>query len=178
MPTGKPKAAPSDPLQVPKDIDGISFFGKTIPESVIQSVPLLHAMKVDDVSTIVLLAVDIFNSNDISANIKKPNACKHISDDDFAVVLSALYITLKLIVRTKIHAKAMQSDLLKLHYPQATIDVLLPLVQSKRVLLETMALSHRCRFPTIDKFRWRVDVTISSGLLSKIMRPNLLFQVM
>lgn len=177
MPTGKPKAPPSDPVQVPKEIDGVTFFGKSIPESVIRSVPLLHAMLKDDVSIITLLAVDILNANDISTTIEKPNSCKHIADDDFSVVLSGIYVTIKLIIRSKIHAKAIQSDLLKLHYPKSAIDVLLPVVQSRRALLESMMLSHRCRFPTIDKFRWRVDVTISSGLLSKVMRPNLLFQV-
>ena len=44
-------------------------------------------------------------------------------------------------------------------------------------LLELKIYENRLGFPNLCKLRWRVDIIISTGTLSRVMRPNITFQV-
>lgn len=46
-----------------------------------------------------------------------------------------------------------------------------------RQTIEKAAKENRIQLPKLQTLRWRVDVTVSSGSLSRIMRPNILFQM-
>lgn len=43
--------------------------------------------------------------------------------------------------------------------------------------MQAHALAARIRCPRLERLRWRVDVVISTGSLSRVMRPTLLFQM-
>lgn len=180
----KAKAPPTDPLTIPPGIDMSTFFTPSIPESVYQTVPLLHATPIEQTAIIVAMALDLFiNAADSSTgassnNILKPDSLKAMPDEAFTLLLSGLFCIIKTAIRTKVHAKTLSADLLKMHLPEAVVNThLVPGIYARRSAMEASALSQRVRFPTLQKLRWRVDVTISSGLLSRVMRPNLLMQV-
>lgn len=180
----KAKATPTDPLTIPPGIDMTTFFTPAIPESVYQTVPLLHSTAVEHVVIIITMALDLFvNSADSSKgassnDINKPDALKSVPDSTFTLLLSGLFCIIKTAIRTKVHAKALAADLLKMHLPEPIVTGhLVPGILARRTVLESAALAQRVRFPTLQKLRWRVDVTISSGLLSRVMRPNLLMQM-
>ena len=43
--------------------------------------------------------------------------------------------------------------------------------------VQAFAVESRIRCPRLERLRWRVDVVISSGSLSRVMRPSVLLQV-
>ena len=43
--------------------------------------------------------------------------------------------------------------------------------------VQEYAVASRIRCPRLERLRWRVDVVISSGSLSRVMRPTILMQV-
>ena len=175
----KAKEKPTDPLTVPKGIDGSTMFAPSIPESVLMTVPLLHAMSIDDAATLLDISMGVATnaSGAYTDKIVKNETSRHIADDTFATVVSGLYAVVKTAIRTKVHASALTDNLLKMHFPAPFVtSKLVPAIINQRAELESTALLNRVRFPTVNKLRWRVDVTISSGLLSRVMRPNLLMQ--
>ena len=50
------------------------------------------------------------------------------------------------------------------------------ILASKSKLQKTL-VDKRIRFPRLQKLRWRIDVTISSGSLSRVMRPSILMEM-
>jgi hypothetical protein len=50
-------------------------------------------------------------------------------------------------------------------------------IRRSRDILEKAANDNRVRFPRLDALRWRVDVSISSSSLSRVMQPAILMEM-
>ncbi len=94
-----------------------------------------------------------------------------------AILLSGVFDVLKTAVRVKTHGSVLRASLKTMFFPDSFSDALVTAVQQQRQRLESTALCRRVRLPTLKTLRWRVDVCISSGLLSRVMRPNILMQM-
>jgi hypothetical protein len=92
------------------------------------------------------------------------------------VVLSGAYDIVKTALRVKVHSSILAQNLKTMFLPEPFAAALVQAVGKERARLEGAAVARRVRLPALAGLRWRVDVCISSGLLSRVMRPNILLQ--
>lgn len=170
----------------------LTFFGAaTPPAEVVAVVPLLHALPVEALRPIL---------QQLSALLQGTRST--LSDDQFIAVqrkmlgkleglelpvswdgamygalFSGLHSLLRAAVRNKMPGEAIKRDLVSMNIPPAAVDDLMRVLQRVRPEIEAHAIAARIRCPRLQRLRWRVDVVISSGSLSRVMRPSLLMQM-
>ena len=172
-PRWKKDSDPVDITNCPTGIDGLTFFSPQIPKEVIASVPLSHAADHSEYRKILKSVMQLFSSS-----------CSGISDilakvslDDAGALFSGTYTLIATIIRNKVKLSDVGKDLTTMSFPAHAIEDIISAVRLTRGTLEQVAFQERIRFPQLTKFRWRIDITISSGQLSRIMRPSLLVQM-
>jgi len=175
----------ADPTAVPKGIDRSTFFQGPIPREVRAAVPLLHTLEVELAKRLIneiALFLEQVGGVDGDAVAKlntvfKPNLFEYLADMRASVVVTGLYTIMKTCVGHKVRSQHIEADLGRMNVPQALRLEIIDALRRARPDLESAALSRRLRCAQISKFRWRIDVTMSTGLLSKVMRPSILVQM-
>ena len=99
------------------------------------------------------------------------------SNENFGFLYSGLCSILRAAISSKVNTTRIVADLKKMNVPTQVADDLGQAILRSRSSLEQTALHRRIRFPKLDKLRWRIDVVISSGSLSRVMRPYILLQM-
>jgi len=184
---------PEDPTRLPRNMEHCktTFFGATLPEEFKASIPLLHALPPDALRPMLqqLVALlkgtvkDITDEQFLNSQRKMLHKLEGLElatpfdGVSYGTLFSGLYTLLRVAVRSKSPADVLRSDLLRMHVPAAAVDTLLRGVQAVRSDVEAYAISNRIRCPRLERLRWRVDVVISSGSLSRVMRPTILMQM-
>ena len=175
-----------DPTQCPKDIDHLTFFQPTIPMEVRAMVPMVHSL-----SNIEELADRIVNDwigresdiltpkkeNDNLVILYAKSLGGAVPPENLSTILTGFFSILRYVLKNKIVIKKVEEDLLKMNIPKAFVSSLVKHLRGKRKELELKIYENKLGFPSLKKFRWRVDVVISTGTLSRVMRPNIIFQV-
>ena len=164
-----------DPTQIPKEVEKSTFFSPSIPEDVKKMVPLLHTLPIETVTKIIEKENDI---NDDSDELIISFADSIDVEVDFlGIVLSGLRSVKRYVLKNKIVLGVVYADLAKMNVPKVHIDIFISKLRGVRRSCEVQLYEKRLGFPTVSKLRWRVDVVISTGSLSKVMRPSITFQV-
>lgn len=192
---GKTAAIPQDPTKVPNGIDPSTYFAPSIPQEVKEIVPILHTISLnllrETLSTImnylqgqVMISDEYFLSlQRMAIKLEKENGNKTGSGgtgtgcSDYGLLFTGLYSMIKIAIQFKIKNEIIRNDLLKMNVPIPVIDDLIRVIRLSRFDIERAALANRIRFPRLEKLRWRVDVVISSGSLSRVLRPTILMQM-
>nr|XP_006812710.1 PREDICTED: COMM domain-containing protein 5-like [Saccoglossus kowalevskii] len=47
----------------------------------------------------------------------------------------------------------------------------------KRIAIDEAAISNRTRLPSLQRFRWRVDVAISTSVLNRVLEPSVMMEM-
>jgi hypothetical protein len=92
----------------------------------------------------------------------------------FRVLYTALSIVLRAGIRQRRKKTANAEDMKRLHFPAPCVKMLIEAFAANRGLLEEAVRHDRVRFPSIADFSWRIDVTISTCALSRVLRPSVL----
>ena len=79
-------------------------------------------------------------------------------------------------VRSAAQESQVLRDLQNLHIAPECAQDIAQVLAKKGTSIQAGAAVRGPRFPHIDELRWRVDVTISTTVLSRVMRPALLLQ--
>jgi len=162
-----------DPSKVPPGLAGGTYFGATFPDDVIQLVPLLHteAASTDVVRTCIANVIEHIRagSESWSADVEQSEIAGYLHSGLFTILRSA--------ISSKVNTTRIVADLKRMNVPTQVADDIGHAFLKSRAQLEASALRHRIRFPKLDKLRWRIDVVISSGSLSRVMRPSILMQL-
>ena len=178
-----------DVTVMPDKVPG-SFFGSShlaVPDEVRAVVPLLHkeSCSVDLVRTCIGQVVAYLKDNGIFEGVEGQEAYKKFqrtvaggnSGDDVNVLFTGIHSIVVAAVSSKEQTSTIVEDLKRMHVPPAVADDLGQVITKSRAALEAAALRTRIGFPGLSKLRWRIDVTISSGSLSRVMRPSILMQM-
>lgn len=178
-----------DVTVMPDKVPG-SFFGTShlaVPDEVRAMVPLLHkeSCGVDIVRTCIGQVVAYLKDNGLFEGVEGEEAYKKFqrtvaganSGDDVNVLFTGIYSIVVAAVSSKEQTATIVEDLKRMHLPPTVADDLGQVINKSRAALEAAALRSRIGFPGLAKLRWRIDVTISSGSLSRVMRPSILMQM-
>ena len=125
----------------------------------------------------------VLNSNDDSDDrdesfiaLQKSLSCQDMKSD-FGLIYTGIYSILKRTIRSKQPVSQFNSDMTILGLPTEIVEAMTRVLLRSRPLLESSICYTKCKFPSLQKLRWRVDVVISSGSLSRVMRPIMMFQI-
>jgi COMM domain containing 5 len=167
-----------------------TFFGNSwmaVPDEVRAVVPILHReeMSVDIVRACMQQVVAYLKDNAIFSGAQGHEAYKKFqkslvgssSGDDINTVVTAIYSILVAAISSKEQTVTITDDLKRMHIPAQVVDDVGQVVNKSRAALEESALRDRIKFPNLSKFRWRIDVIISSGSLSRVMRPTIMMEM-
>lgn len=179
---GKVAAAPQDPTKVPSSVDTSTYFTPSIPQEVKDLVPLLHLTTIPSniLHETLSILINYLKGNEIIEEqylLLQRMFIKAEEGGDYSVYFTGLYTIIKTAIQYKIKNDIIRNDLLKMNVPSHVIDDIIRVIRISRFDIERAALSHRIRFPRLEKLRWRVDVIISSGSLNRVLRPTILMQM-
>jgi hypothetical protein len=171
--------APQDPTKVPAGIDSSTFFAPAIPDEVRTCVPLLHITPTEILREALQNALKYLKGVEITDEqyVAMQKNASTVEGLDFAVMFTGLYSIIRVAVRQKAKSDTIRADLTRMNVPENVVEGVAKVVKVARGDIEATALTTRIRFPKLEKLRWRVDVIISSGSLSRVLRPTILMQV-
>ncbi len=94
-------------------------------------------------------------------------------------LITNLFVILHSCIRSKVRMKSLPNELqTKYKLPEKLVALFSKEIIKTRETLENAANSfHRLIFPRISSFKWRVDVIISTGTCSRVMRPTIVMQM-
>lgn len=175
----KSATAPVDTTHVPSGIDSSTFLSPEIPEVVKCAVPLLHELPIESCDEIIIEVANYLVKYQVSNTLQLET--QEFEGTNFSgsrgIIFSGLYSLLRAAIRQKVHFGNFAEDLRKMNFPEKVVERMVALLKEKRHEFEHCALDARIRFPRLEKLRWRIDVSISSGSLSRVMRPSILMQI-
>lgn len=174
--TSKATAADEHPAKIPAGIDVSTFFAPIIPEDVKHAFLLFHQYPQELIAGLTKLMVKTLASGD-KFSVPAKLYASEVDQDHLNLLMTAIYIIFKQAVRTKSKLSVIRTDLTTMRFPQHFVELVCNEMCSARMNLESAALTNRLHFAKLEKLRWRIDVIISSGSLSRIMRPSILMQV-
>jgi hypothetical protein len=168
-------SAPVDPFNVPKGVDGSTFFSPAIPEEVKAAVPYFHKFPGPLLKGLISKILEyILNRESFTFD---PASIADVSQDEVALVATGIYIVVRTAVRNKVKISVIKESLLSMNFPKDFTEDLCKAISRSRAAVEAVAVAKRIQFNKLEKLKWRIDVVISTGVLSRVMRPNILFQV-
>ena len=175
---GRQKKEPQDPTKVPAGIDSSTFLSPSIPEEIKAVVPALHAVPAESYPSLLRRFHKYMQGRgEMSDQEFHALQSKEFPDVEFSVVFSGLYTLTRIVTKLKTKLSVVAADLEKMNMPAPFIDLFVRMLRSARAGFELAAVDNNFRFPRLQKFRWRVDVTISSSSLSRILKPTIMMQV-
>lgn len=177
MTTFQRKGKNQDPTQVPSGIDTQTFFSPVIAEEIKSIVPLLHSTPIDTTKKLMKAVLNYLISHSVVSNLDEDIYSLGLGTKETNQVVTGLYLIMKTSMRNKVKLSSIKADLLKMNVPGPVVDLLGQVVLNTRTNFEALAVQNRVQFLKLEKLRWRVDVVISSGSLTRVMRPNILMQV-
>jgi len=171
----KSTTAPVDPKVFPSTIDTTIFLSPYIPSEVKYIIPLLHQLPINQVRTILTDVITYIKSDKNSINQLIEN--NKDKNDEYSLIFSGFYSIIRQIISSKLLITTVRNDLLKINMPEPCVDDICKAINISRPSIEKVLVINRIKYPTITKLRWRIDVIISSGSLSKVMKPSIIVQL-
>ena len=170
------KAHAEEVQKIPNGIDSSTFLAPIIPEDVKAAFKLFHAYPNELISGLTKLVVKYLATGD---NFSLPSKLysSEVDQAHLNLLMTAIYIIMKQAVRTKSKLSVVRADLTAMKFPSSFAEGVCNELYQARMNLESVSVTNRLHFANLEKLRWRIDVVISSGSLSRIMRPNILMQV-
>lgn len=172
------KEVPIDPTKIPPGIDASTFFSPQIPDEIRVAVPFMHETPIEIIQSSLQKIISSILANSITDEEFLAFQTELTQQQEsFGIVFTALFCILKTAVSAKVTGASISADLISMNIPAAVVENICQAIHASRSTVESRVVINRVGFPTLANLRWRIDVTISSGSLSRVMRPSILMQV-
>jgi len=176
------KPAPADPTRIPPTLDASTTFFKSsfIHEEVRACVPLLHTLPNATLRSILQKIIEYVKTKSITDEefISFQKSVGEKNGTEFGIVFTGLYVIFRAVVGDRVTITTLSADLKRMNFPAAAVDDICRAIMATRSTMQkAICVPHQLSFPRLQKLRWRIDVAISSGSLSRIMRPSILMQM-
>ena len=158
------------------EIDASIFYSPAISADIRSAYPIILDCPDDVIRKIIAVIVQYLVTGD-SFKLPTKIYALEVKYEDINLLLVAVYVMLKQAIRTKVKVSTVHSDLLALKMPQVFIDEISKAIVDYRSDIEASAQVQRIHFAKFERLRWRIDIVISTGTLSRVMRPTILMQV-
>lgn len=175
---GRQKKEPLDPTKVPPGIDSSTFMSPAIPDEVKAAIPAIHALPQENYALLLRrFHKYMHDRGQMSDQEFYALQTKEFPGVELSIIMTGLFTLTTLVTKLKTKLSVVAADLEKINMPPPFIDLFVRMLRSSRAGFELLAVDNNFRFPRLRSFRWRVDVTISSSSLSRILKPSIMMQV-
>ncbi|XP_053329535.1 COMM domain-containing protein 5 [Spea bombifrons] len=161
--------------------DRTSYLGARIPPEVEALAQHLKDLDKDVFRKILKAVVNALEGKDSRESVKLILENSTISEEQLTFIISGAYTILKVALRfpvSTLKLEIFKEDLKELRIPEDFIGDFANIVYgNRRPVLEGVAVEQGIRLPTVEDFRWRVDVAISTSCLSRALQPSILMQM-
>jgi len=160
-------------------MDDVTFFGPSVPQEVRRMIPLFEKIDQTQFRKAAQCAVEHLNGNPKTAQqFSKLSQTTGLSVENFGVLFTGLYLTIRAALRAKTKIDQLDNTLTELHFPDAFRADLLKILQPPtRTTIETASFNNGIKLPQFVKLTWRIDVTISTSAMLRVMKPSILVQL-
>ena len=161
----------------PKNIDNSTFFTPSIPEEVKQIIPILHELSIETSKNILHYVLNL--SSSINEDLVFSNSFKSlgVANETSGVLISGIKEVIHSAIKSKVSFDVINADLKKMNFPEEFLLVFITEFKKLRKVIENNMHDNKIGFAKLSNFRWRVDIVITSGSLSRVMCPSIIFQV-
>jgi hypothetical protein len=134
-----------------------------------------------DLSLMPIGVVRALENGDVSEEEFASLKSDQTSEEIVRVVYTGLLVLLKSALRlpqSSLKSEMFKTDLKEIRIPQEFIsDLVKAVFGPKRQQLDEAALEQRVRLPAMQSFRWRVNVSISTSALNRVLEPSVLVEM-
>ncbi|XP_028397701.1 COMM domain-containing protein 5-like [Dendronephthya gigantea] len=160
--------------------DSILFHGSKIPTEVRKMVPYLTSLKVEKFKKLLEVVQHSLENYEVDQDILCSLRDKNISEGSVLQIFSGLHKIMKATLRltlTSIKQETYKAELLSYKIPENFVNEIIVNVFKSHTRVETGVLSNRIRLPGLQSLKWRVDVTISTSSLNRVLVPTVFMEV-
>ncbi|XP_063289509.1 COMM domain-containing protein 5 [Pelobates fuscus] len=161
--------------------DRSTYLGARIPHEVEVMAKCLKDLDKDVFRKILKAVVNALEGKDSRDSLKVILENTSLTEEQLTFIISGSYTLIKVALRfpvSTLKQEVFKEDLKELRIPEDFIGDFANIVYgNRRPVLESVALEQGIRLPTINDFRWRVDVAISTSCLSRALQPSVLMQM-
>ncbi|XP_076878758.1 COMM domain-containing protein 5 [Brachyhypopomus gauderio] len=161
--------------------DTVGFFGATVPTEVQMMSKHLKDLDKELFRKILKVVVSAMEGEDCSGAMADTAQHSHLSEETFSHLVSGMYELLKEALRlptSSLKQEGFKEDLRGLRISEEFIaDFANVVFGNRRSALDAVVKHQGPRLPSLEEFRWRVDVAISTSSLSRALQPSILMQM-
>ncbi|NXS77490.1 COMD5 protein, partial [Erpornis zantholeuca] len=127
------------------------------------------------------VTVNALEGKDCKESVKLIAESANLSEEQLAFLISGMYTLLREALRLPLSTfkqEVFKEDLKELRIPEDFIvDFSSVVFGNRRPISEGTALIQRSQLPSIQDFKWRVDVAISTSSLARALQPSILMMM-
>ncbi|KAM8800148.1 COMM domain-containing protein 5 [Eudromia elegans] len=157
--------------------DGGSFLGARVPAEVEAMARSVRDVDRETFRRLLKVAVNALEGKDCKESVKMIAESSNLSEEQLAFLISGMYTLLREALRlplSTLKQEVFKEDLKELRIPEDFIvDFSSIVFGNRRPVSEGTALT-RSRLPSVQDFKWRVDVAISTSSLARALQPSIL----
>ncbi|KFV41911.1 COMM domain-containing protein 5, partial [Tyto alba] len=127
------------------------------------------------------VTVNALEGKDCKESVKLIAESTNLSEEQLAFLISGMYTLLREALRLPLSTfkqEVFKEDLKELRIPEDFIvDFSSIVFGNRRPAFEGTALIQKSRLPSVQDFKWRVDVAISTSSLARALQPSILMMM-
>uniref|UniRef100_A0A131XXF4 COMM domain-containing protein 5 n=1 Tax=Ixodes ricinus TaxID=34613 RepID=A0A131XXF4_IXORI len=157
------------------------FLGPKIPKEVKSLKKLLPGLDKQTFRSLLKIAVADFEGRQIPVDAYPDLRSSSPDPDGLDVVFSGLHTLLRAALRlptTVLKQETFKEDLEVLRIPGEFVEDLASIVFGpRRTNIDQKTIDGAPSYPTLESLRWRIDVSISTNVLSRALEPSILVEM-
>lgn len=158
-----------------------SFLGGRIPPEIETMSKTMKEVDQDTFRKLLKGVVGALEGKDCRDLMRSTAESSAVSQEKLSHIVSGMYRVLSEAIRVpaaSLKQEAFKEDLRDLRIPEEFItDFSSVVFGNRRAALEAASAQNDPHLPTLEEFKWRVDVAISTGSLSRALQPSVLMQM-
>lgn len=158
-----------------------SFLGGRIPPEIESMSKNLKDLDQDTFRKLLKAVVAALEGKDSRDALKSVAENCGVPPEKLSLIIAAMYRLLSEALRispASLRQESFKEDLRDLKVPEEFIsDFYTVVFGNRRAVLEAAATQSDPRLPSLQEFKWRVDVAISTGSLSRALQPSVQMQL-
>ncbi|KAL7863412.1 hypothetical protein SRHO_G00123960 [Serrasalmus rhombeus] len=160
--------------------DNVGFLAGRIPAEIEVMSKDLKDLDKELFRKILKVVVNAVEGKDCSGAMVEIAQSSPLSDEKFSRIVSGMYALLKEALRlpsSSLKQEGFKEDLRELRISEEFIaDFASVVFGNRRSALDAVFTQQGPRLPSLEEFRWRVDVAISTSSLARALQPSVLMQ--
>ncbi|XP_072519313.1 COMM domain-containing protein 5 [Salminus brasiliensis] len=161
--------------------ENVGFLGGRIPAEVEIMSKDIKDLDKELFRKILKVVVNAVEGKDCSGSMTEIAQSSSLSEEKFSRIVSGMYKLLKEALRlpsSSLKQEGFKEDLRELRISEEFIaDFASVVFGNRRSALDAVVTQQGPRLPSLEEFRWRVDVAISTSSLARALQPSILMQL-